>query len=120
MKIGITAKEATLEGELDPHFGRARKFILFDTETGAFIVHDNQQNLNATQGAGIQAAQNLAGLGAEILITGNVGPKAFQALSAAGIKVYLANPGTAGAALDAFRGNALPEATGATKEGHWV
>ncbi len=120
MKIAITAKADDLNGELDPHFGRARKIILICPETGEFTVHDNQQNLNAVQGAGIQAAQTVAGLGAEILITGNVGPKAFQALSAAGIKVYLAPAGSIANVLEAFRGNKLQEATAATKEAHWA
>lgn len=41
MKLAITAKEVSLGSETDPHFGRARKFILLDTDTGQFTAHDN-------------------------------------------------------------------------------
>lgn len=120
MKIAITAKAETLESELDPHFGRAHKFILYDTETRQFTAHDNAQNLNAAQGAGIQSAQNIARLGAEIMLTGHVGPKAFRTLQAAGIRMYLAQAGTVAAAIAAFNKDSLQEAAGATMEGHWV
>ncbi len=120
MKIALTAKEQTLDSELDPHFGRAKNFIVYEVETKTFTVHDNSQNLNAAQGAGIQSAQNISRLGAEALITGNVGPKAFMALKEAGIKIYLAPVGTVAAAIQAFEQNSLEEASSASKEGHWV
>ena len=60
---------------------------------------DNTPNLNATQGAGIQAAESLARLGVETLITGHCGPKAFRVLSAAGIKVFNTDAPTVAGAL---------------------
>lgn len=120
MKLAVTAKEATLQGELDPHFGRARKFIVYDTASAQFSVHDNARNLNAAQGAGIQAAQNVAQLGANILITGNVGPKAFRALGAAGIKVFLATSGSVANAIADCEEGRLVEAVAPTVEGHGV
>lgn len=120
MKIAVTAKDSTLASEVDPHFGRARKFIVVDSETGQFEVRDNMQNLNAAQGAGIQAAQTVAGLGADILVTGNVGPKAFRALSAAGIRIFLAKSGTVAEAVANCSASRLPEATSANVESHWV
>jgi predicted Fe-Mo cluster-binding NifX family protein len=48
---------------------------------------DNGQSQVMAQGAGIQAAQNIARAGASWVLTGYVGPKAFQALAAVGIKV---------------------------------
>jgi predicted Fe-Mo cluster-binding NifX family protein len=39
------------------------------------------------QGAGIQAAETVARSGAKVVLTGFVGPKAFMALQAAGIRV---------------------------------
>ena len=120
MKIVVTAKEDTPDGEMDPHFGRARKFVLFDDETGLFSAHDNAQNLNAAQGAGIQAAESVVRLGAGAVITGHVGPKAFKVLEAAGIPVYLAANCTAGEALDRFKQNKLSKQTTADVQGHWV
>ena len=65
---------------------------------------DNTPNLNATQGAGIQAAESVAWLGVETLITGHGGPKAFQVLSAAGIKVFNTDAPIAAGALQSERG----------------
>jgi hypothetical protein len=52
MKIVITSEGTSLESSVDPRFGRAKHFLLMDTDTGEFSAHDNAQNLNATQGAG--------------------------------------------------------------------
>ena len=46
----------TTSGEnLDPSFGRARSFLIYDRATQAFEVISNQQNLDAAQGAGVKA-----------------------------------------------------------------
>ena len=84
MKIVVTASGRTLADAMDTRFGRARYFLLVDSDTGTVAAHDNAQNLNAVQGAGIQAAEAVARLGAEAVVTGNVGPKAFRTLAAAG------------------------------------
>ncbi len=60
MKIVVTAQGSNLDSPVDPRFGRARYFLLIDTDTGQFTAHDNVQNLNAPQGAGIPAAQTVA------------------------------------------------------------
>jgi len=54
MKIAVTSRGKKLEDPLDPRFGRAVSFLVFDTETNDFQVVDNTPNLNAAQGAGIQ------------------------------------------------------------------
>ena len=77
MKIAITSQGKELESPVDPRFGRAKFFIVADTEQEGFTVADNGQNLNAAQGAGIQAGRNVVDLGVQAVITGHVGPKAF-------------------------------------------
>jgi predicted Fe-Mo cluster-binding NifX family protein len=67
-----------LQSPLDPRFGRAKYFIVLDTDSGAFSAADNSVNLNPAQGAGIQAGKRVVELGADGLITGHVGPKAFS------------------------------------------
>lgn len=119
MKIMITAKGPQMTDAIDPRFGRARTFMLVDTATGERTAHDNHQNLNAAQGAGIQAAQNVSALGAEIVISGNVGPKAFHTLTAAGIKVFLCHAGTVADAVRAFQAGELSEASSANVASHW-
>jgi predicted Fe-Mo cluster-binding NifX family protein len=83
-------------------------------------VVDNQQNLNAAQGAGIQSAETVARLGAECLVTGHCGPKAFRVLNAAGVKVYTTEATTAAEALEQFRLGNLTPSTSADKDGHWA
>jgi len=120
MKVAITAVDKTLDAKIDPRFGRSKFFIAIDTETGKFEVVDNTVNLNAAQGAGIQSAANVAELGAEAVITGHVGPKAFSALNAAGIKIYtLAESITVADALELFKSGSLKCADNADVEGHW-
>ena len=120
MKVAITAQGNNLDAQVDPRFGRAKFFIVADTETGEFKAVDNVQNLNATQGAGIQAGQNIADLGAESVITGHVGPKAFAVLQAAEIKIYTGATGTVKNALQQFKSGSLQCADGADVQGHWV
>ncbi|NQU20396.1 MAG: NifB/NifX family molybdenum-iron cluster-binding protein, partial [Candidatus Nealsonbacteria bacterium] len=52
MKIAVTSQGPDLTSQVDPRFGRAKTFIVVDTETDEFSVHDNTQNMNAAQGAG--------------------------------------------------------------------
>jgi predicted Fe-Mo cluster-binding NifX family protein len=120
MKIIVTSQGTNLDSAVDPRFGRARHFLLVDTETMQTTAHDNAQNLNAPQGAGIQAAQAVSNLGAGAIITGHVGPKAFTTLRAAGIAVYLGASGTAREAIEQFRAGRLQLADSANVEGHWA
>jgi predicted Fe-Mo cluster-binding NifX family protein len=108
-----------MDSVVDPRFGRAKHFLLVDTETMLTTAHDNAQNLGAPQGAGIQAAQAVYNLGAGAVITGNVGPKAFTTLRAAGIAVYVGASGTAREAVEQFQANRLQLADSANVEGHW-
>lgn len=119
MKIVVTAQGRTLESPVDPRFGRARFFILTDPDTGEFSVVDNEQNLNALQGAGIQAGQRVAELGAEAIITGHVGPKAFATLRAGGVRVYTGATGTVADAIEQFKTGNLKLSVRADMEGRW-
>ena len=76
MKIALTTSGETLEAPLDPRFGRAPRFLVYDTDTTAFEIVDNRAGLEAAQGAGIQAAETLARLGVRGLVTGHCGPGA--------------------------------------------
>jgi len=120
MKIAITTQGHDLSSQLDPRFGRANWLILIDTDTDRFEVHDNAVNLNASSGAGIQTAQNVANLGAEAVITGNIGPNAIKTLNAADVKAFLSKASTAKEALDLFKEGKLQEVTKPNVEGHWI
>jgi len=120
VKIAITATGKELSSNVDPRFGRAKYFIVVDTDTNESAAHDNAQNLNAAQGAGIQAGETVARLGSKAGVTGNVGPKAFRTLNAADIKVYLSNEGTVADAIRKFKAGELKEVSAANVEGHWA
>ena len=120
MKIAFTTSGDSLDSPLDSRFGRAPKFLIYDLEKASFEVVDNQQNLNAAQGAGIQSAANVAQAGAGALVTGHCGPKAFKVLASAGVKIYNTDAPTVAQALERYRSGQLQEADGADVEGHWV
>ena len=79
-KIAISSEGPTLEDLLDPRFGRAGGFVLYDPETKKTEYINNGTAQSMAQGAGIQAAETVAKAGAKLLLTGYVGPKAFKAL----------------------------------------
>ncbi len=120
MKVAVTSQGEELSSEIDPRFGRAKWLIVVDTETGKSESHDNTVNLNAAQGAGIQTGQNIANLDVDAVITGNVGPNAFRTLSAAKVKVFLAEKQTVQQTIDSFKAGKLKEVERANVEGHWI
>ncbi len=119
MKIALSTSGNDLNAALDTRFGRAAKFLVLDLDNGEFEIIDNQQNLNAAQGAGIQSAETVIRSGAKALVSGHCGPKAFRVLAAAGVKVYTSDAPTVAVALEKFKAGELKEATGADVEGHW-
>jgi len=119
MRVAVTAQGTNLDSLVDPRFGRARYFLLLDTDSGQFTAHDNVQNLNAPQGAGIQAAQMVVQLGAEAVLTGNVGPKAFATLQAGQVAIYAGAAGTVRQALEELHAGRLQPAAKANVQGHW-
>jgi len=107
MKIAITSTGKSLDSAIDSRFGRAKIFIIFDTESENIETIDNTQNLNAARGAGIQSAQNIINAGAEVLITGHCGPKAFQTLTAGDVKVFYASDGTVAEVIEKYKNDEL-------------
>src|SRR4030042_581334 len=93
MKICVSATANNLEAQLDPRFGRCLYLVIVDSETMQFEAIPNTA-AGATGGAGIQAAQTIANKGVKVVVTGNVGPNAFGALTAAGIEIATGASGT--------------------------
>lgn len=119
MKIAITSTGKDVQSPIDERFGRAKGFIVYDSVSGAAEYIDNAQSLDAPQGAGIQAAKAVINAGASALITGNVGPKAYAALSAAHVDMYTGASDTVAQAIQDFQSGKLTRASQANVEGHW-
>jgi predicted Fe-Mo cluster-binding NifX family protein len=117
MKIVITAQGETPDSAIDQRFGRALWFLVYDEETDNWKAIDNSQAYNAMQGAGIQAAQTVLDQKTQIVISGATGPKAFRALEAGGVKMFIGASGTVKEALEAFKKGQLKEATMADATG---
>jgi predicted Fe-Mo cluster-binding NifX family protein len=102
MKIAISAMEQGLDGEVDPRFGRSQYFIVVELETMQFETIRNP-NLEASSGAGIGTAQMLCDQGVGAVLTGRIGPKAHQVLSAAGVRMITGVGGKVADALERYK-----------------
>jgi predicted Fe-Mo cluster-binding NifX family protein len=120
MKIAITSTGSDLDADVDQRFGRAQSFVVVEVETGNFEVVDNTQNVSAAQGAGVQAAMNIAEKGIAYLLTGHCGPNAFRTLAGAGVKVITGVSGTVAEAVARFKNGEFEEVDAPDVEGHWT
>ena len=93
-------------------------FLIVDTDTMNFEAISNESSM-ASGGAGIKAAQTVAKAGAKVVLTGNVGPNAFQTLSAAGILVFTEVDGTIKEVVERFKKGKLKETTASSVGSHF-
>lgn len=119
--IAVTVSRDGWDAPVDGRFGRAAGFALIalDGQERRLTFIPNEQNRQAAQGAGIQAAETVAKAGTTVLLTGHVGPKAFRALKAAGIVMHVGVSGTLEDALRDYAAGKLTIAQEADVEGHW-
>ncbi len=117
MKIGVSSTGENLDANVDQRFGRCKYFLIVDTESMEFEVLSNE-NAMASGGAGIQAAQTIAKTGAEVVVTGNVGPNAFQTLSAAGMKIFTGASGTIKESIEKYKKGELKETEAPNVDSH--
>lgn len=88
-------------------FGRAEAFLVYDTESGERTEHPNE-GLSSPGAAGIKAAQQVVDLGAEVLLSTQLGENAAKILRADGISLFKARPGDASDTLAAYLAGELP------------
>jgi predicted Fe-Mo cluster-binding NifX family protein len=116
MKIAVSSSGKTLESLVDERFGRAPYFLIIEDELLEIIENPN---LSAGGGVGVQTSQMLADKGVDAVIAGNFGPKAFQVLSAAGIKAYSASGKKVLEAVELLKQDKLESMQGANRSSHW-
>ena len=117
MKVAISATGPSLDSEVDPRFGRCQYLIVADTDTMEFNGTENS-NIMAGGGAGISTAQTVASLGAQVVLTGNCGPNAYQTLSAAGIQVITGISGSVKDAIEGFKAGKFKAISGPSTGAH--
>ena len=102
MKVCITSQGDNLDSQVDTRFGRCQYFIIVDTDTLEFEAIKND-NINGMGGVGVQSAQLMVDRNVGAVLTGNVGPNAFQTLQAAGIKMITGISGIVKDAVDKYK-----------------
>lgn len=117
MKIIVTSSGADLDAATHALFGRCPMFVFVDTDDLSFQAVENPA-MAAPGGAGVQAAQFVLQQGARAVLTGNVGPNAYQVFQSAGVPVYLHEGGTVREAVEAYRAGRLTAAGGASAAEH--
>jgi predicted DNA-binding protein (UPF0251 family)/predicted Fe-Mo cluster-binding NifX family protein len=101
-RIAVSASGQSMDAEVDPRFGRCRRFIIADPETMEFEVVDNS-SASESDGAGVSAAQKIVEKGVQVVLTGNCGPNAYKVLSPAGIQVVTGVSGKVRDAIESYR-----------------
>jgi len=117
-KVIITAQGDSLDSELDPHFGRCKFILVCNPETKELEKAITNVNATAQGGAGVSTAQTVADMGISKIITGNIGPKAYEALTASGVEIYVAEPGKVSDALEKFGNGELKKVDDASAPMH--
>ena len=113
MNICVTAQGDNLDAQVDPRFGRCQYFVIVDPETLQYEAISNP-NIDTRGGAGIQSGQIMAARQVKVVVTGNVGPNAFQTLNAAGIAVMTGASGSVRQAIEKYQKGDLKPTQGPT------
>jgi predicted Fe-Mo cluster-binding NifX family protein len=118
MKIAVSSSGESLASQIDPRYGRCAYFLIVETDDMSFEVFQNE-SMTLGSGAGIQSAQFVASKGAQAVITGNCGPNATRALSAAGIELFVGQSGSVGEAVERYNKGVLKPTSEANVSDHY-
>ena len=102
MNIGVSATSGSMEAQVESRFGRCPFFVIVDSETMQFEAFTNPAT-SLTGGAGPRTVQEFKQRGAEVVLTGHVGPNAQTALEQSGLKVVTDVTGTVREAVENYK-----------------
>lgn len=103
MKICVSSTGQEKNALVDLRFGRCPYFVVFDVDSKTYAVYQNG-GITASGGAGIAAAQTVIDTGAEVVLTGNIGPNAMELLKSNEIRIVQAAGRTVEEAVKAYDG----------------
>ena len=118
MKIAVSSTGKDLDAQVDPRFGRCQYFIIVEPKSLEYKVFDNP-NIDAAGGAGIQSGRMMADNGVKAVLTGNVGPNAFQTLTAAKVEIITGVSGTVREAVQRYNNGEFQSTKEATVADHF-
>ncbi|MHA1785558.1 MAG: NifB/NifX family molybdenum-iron cluster-binding protein [Candidatus Helarchaeota archaeon] len=117
-----TSSSEGLDAQVDGRFGRCPYFTFVEVENNNLRLLEVIPNaaMNAMGGAGMQAAQLVGNKNANVVITGNLGPNAYTALSTLGMKMITGALGiTVREAVEKYLRGDLKETDNATVQSHF-
>jgi predicted Fe-Mo cluster-binding NifX family protein len=107
MKVVISATGDTLTANVDRQFGRCPWFLFVDTESLKYEAVRNE-SADAASGAGTACAQLALEKEVVAVISGQVGPNAYEVLNQSGIMIFLVPQAiSAREAIDQYKSNKL-------------
>jgi predicted Fe-Mo cluster-binding NifX family protein len=118
VKVAVTSTGNKIESPVDPRFGRCVNFLIVETDSMSFEIVPNAA-VGSAHGAGIMAAQLIASKGVKVVLTGQVGPNAYNALTASKVKIITGVSGTVLDAVEKFKRGELKQTERPTVSGHF-
>lgn len=115
MIVAVSSTGPSVDDELDMRFGRCQYFLFVETDTMKAEAVPNQTK-DLSGGAGTKAAQTVMDKGVKAVLTGNIGPNAYNALSAGGVLVYTGFSGSVLSAVESFKAGNASETVSPTVE----
>jgi len=93
VKIAVSSTGKHFNGKVSEVFARCPYFVIAEIKDGKIEKNEAIENKSTDQmsGAGISAAQLMAEKNVNAVITGNMGPRAFDVLKQFNIEVYYGN-----------------------------
>jgi len=88
MKIAVSATGNNLNAKVDRRFGRCTWFLFIDPESLEYEAVENK-SADSASGAGTTCAQLVLEKEVEAVISGQVGPNAYEVLKQGGVKIFI-------------------------------